>query len=219
MVRGYKTLAYDAVTLMARIPPLYLLASKQRRIYTRCKGLALLGELTAEKKKEIRDSAKLLLRRQWYAHLSNPNLPGARVRTYILPIFNEWLDRKHGSLTHHLTQLITGHGSFGVFLARIGKIRSATCPYCREEEDSSQHTLQVCVRWEEERETLRKSLGWNLELGAVIRAITYDSGKWEAACTFANTVLQIKESDEWDRQKARRDADYFGVSASEDSED
>lgn len=212
VVRGYKTLAYNAVTLLARIPPFYLMASKYRRIYKRCRSLADRGELTIARKKEIRDSSEILLRRQWRAHLTNPNLPGARVRSYILPVFDKCLDRSHGCLSHHLTQLITGHGSFGVFLARIGKYPSALCLYCREEDETSQHVLSMCPRWESERETLREFLGEDLRLEVVIETIINDVRKWKAICSFAKTVLEIKEHDDWIRQKSAREADYYGIS-------
>lgn len=154
------------------------------------------------------------MRRQWHLQMSNPNLAGARVRSYILPIFDEWMDRKQGGLTFHLTQLITEHGSFGVFLERIKKERSAICPYCRVCEDNAQHTLNTCPKWDDERKILKAQIGNNLEISAVIRNITRDPKKWERICSFANKVLTKKETDEWERQKRRRKAEYFEISKS-----
>jgi len=35
-----------------------------------------------------------------------------------------------GGLTFRATQLITGHGSFGDYLMRIGRVASLVCPHC-----------------------------------------------------------------------------------------
>lgn len=215
VIRGYKTIAYEAAILLARIPPLYLMAAKYRRSYEKYKELINSEEdVTAARKREIRTSSEILLRRQWKAHLRNPDLPGLRVRSYILPIFEDWLDREHGSLTFYLTQLITGHGSFGAFLARIGKISTPICQYCYEEDDTAQHVISVCPNWENERESLRGIFGEDLSLEAIMNAIVRDVNKWETACSFARIVLQAKEHDDYIREKAARDAEYFGVSES-----
>lgn len=212
IIRGYKTISYEAATLLARIPPLALLATKQRRIYERIKDAAKSEELTGKKLQEIRNTCELLMRRQWYILMNNPNLAGFRVRSYILPILDEWLDRKKGELTYHLTQLVTGHGSFGVFLERIQKVRSAVCPYCRNCNDDAQHTLEICPEWNEERRTLKEQIGNELDMHTVLRKITRDFKNWEAICLFANNVLIKKEADEWERQRKRREAEYYGIS-------
>lgn len=51
-------------------------------------------------------------------------------------------------------------------------------------------------------------------MNAVIKTITGDSKKWEAACVFASVVMTAKETDEWERQRRRKEAEYFGISES-----
>lgn len=56
-----------------------------------------------------------------------------------------------------------------------------------------------------------------LNLENVIKSITCDVKKWKAMCSFSNSVLTIKETDEWKRQKRTRMAEYFGVSESSEN--
>lgn len=218
VIRGYKTISYEAATLLAKMPPLFLLAARQRRVYVRMKELKESEEeITAKARDEVKNMADLLMQRQWAIYMSNPTSPGLRVRNAILSIFNEWLTRRHGDLTFHLTQILTGHGSFGLFLFRICKVDSALCPYCKKDEDTPQHTLEICPRWEVWRINLKRIVGNDLEFGILLKVMTRDSTKWKAAVEFARGVMAEKEKEEWKRQRAKRNAELFGVTEEDDS--
>ena len=47
----------------------------------------------------------------------------------IRPLFEEWLERRHGVLTYCLTQVLTGNGKFGMFLCRI-RAETPGCQHC-----------------------------------------------------------------------------------------
>lgn len=68
-----------------------------------------------------------------------------------------------------------------------------------------------------QRESLKEHLGKDLKLGSVIKAITRDARKWKAMCSSASMVIEVKEAEEWERQRAAKEADYFGT-PKEDSE-
>lgn len=61
--------------------------------------------------------------------------------------------------TFHLTQLLTGHGCFGVYLAKIRKLPSPMCPYCGDPDDTSLHTFFNCHIWNENRTPVTEALG------------------------------------------------------------
>lgn len=84
-VMTYRTVSFEASMLLAKIPPLFLLAAKYKRIYERKKILEEYGEDASLSLKEIYEMANTLLLRQWKAMLQNPCLPGPRVREAILP--------------------------------------------------------------------------------------------------------------------------------------
>jgi len=117
---------------------------------------------------------------------------------------NAWLDRIHGELTYRATQLLTGHGCFNTFLFRIGKERSPICSFCNIDEDSAEHTLQVCERWSEERDILRREIGPDLRLVTIIGKMCESEEAWNAFLHFAEVVLRIKEEEERLREQQRR---------------
>lgn len=161
VISGYRTVSLDAALILARIPPVYLMATLRRRVFERVGDLRTNSIWTKEEEENIKINEMLLLRRQWEIYLGRPNLSGIRTRTAILPHFGEWLERRHGGVTFRVTQLLTGHGCFGTYLYRIGKVDTPGCEHCDDEEaeDSAEHTLEECSAWSEERAILRNSLG------------------------------------------------------------
>lgn len=156
VISGYRTVSLDASLLLARIAPIYLIASLRKRVYERIKDLRSGVEWSMSAEKDIRLDEKLTLRRQWEIHFSRPNLSGIRTRAAILLHFHQWLNRCHDSMSYRVTQILTGHGCFSTYLYRIGKMDSPRCEYCDDvnAEDSAEHTLQDCAAWTREREAL-----------------------------------------------------------------
>jgi len=127
-------------------------------------------------------------------------MPGARIREALIPIFTEWMEGGCGGLTFRATQIITGHGSFGDYLFRIGRAVSPACPFCGEVEDSAWHTLGECPEWAEDRERLVGVLGPDLSLTTVLRAAVSSPEKWRALIGYAERVMTKKEAAERLRQ-------------------
>ncbi|KAL6418591.1 hypothetical protein ACFW04_011985 [Cataglyphis niger] len=110
--------------------------------------------MVSEKKKSVKLDKELLMS-QWELYLQNLNLSGVHTRDALTPHLNPWLDRKHGSLSFRITQLLTGYGCFGTYLHRIGKVPMPDCEHCGEDiEDFAEHTLQECSVWVAKQETL-----------------------------------------------------------------
>lgn len=67
-------------------------------------------------------------------------------------------------LTHHKTQILTGHGNFGVHLHRIGKQDEPLCPICDEIDDPI-HRILECPKFENARTRLRNIIDhWPREI-------------------------------------------------------
>lgn len=201
ITRAYRTTARDAVTLMAGIPPFAALAEKQARVYEATEVLKEKGIKGKDRKKAltfIKKEEEKRMREKWKEELMNKEGPeGIRVREAIVPVMEEWLDRRGKGLTYHMSQIITGHGCFRKFLKRIGKEKESTCIYCQCQEDDAQHTLEGCAEWIYEREELERSLGTtNLSLGNVIINILQEQDKWDAFQNFCGNVMKKKERDE-----------------------
>lgn len=98
-VAAYRTTSYDAATLLARTPPLYLMAAARTRAYLRIRDLRGLEDWSAKEEEEIKTNEDFIMRRQWELHLSNPDIPGARTRDAIMPVDT-------GALTIICTELV-----------------------------------------------------------------------------------------------------------------
>ncbi|XP_029677963.1 uncharacterized protein LOC115244455 [Formica exsecta] len=208
MISGYRTVSMEAAAILSRIPPVYIIADSRRRVYERVRDLKLTMDWSREEECEIRLEEEILVRRQWDLHLRSPNLAGARTREAILPNFHEWLNRRHGSMAFHLTQLLTGHGCFGTYLYRINKVASPACEHCEDDlEDSAEHTLKVCRAWQAERESLKAIIGGDLSLGSVIGEMCRSREAWTAMTQFAETVMLAKEEAERRRQEQEQGID------------
>lgn len=67
--------------------------------------------------------------------------PTGRLTRKLIPDVREWLASKHGDLPNSRTH---GHGCFQDFLYRIGNTVSPEYLYCREADDTAEHTFLIC---------------------------------------------------------------------------
>lgn len=80
VVSAYRTASSDAVLLLARMSPLQLMASTQKRILDRLRDLRRLGQWSKEREEDIKRGETYLLRQQWRLFLQRPNAAGALTR-------------------------------------------------------------------------------------------------------------------------------------------
>ncbi|XP_050563537.1 uncharacterized protein LOC126912962 [Spodoptera frugiperda] len=131
---------------------------------------------------------------EWRQRLSQPRA-GLAVIAAISPLFEEWLERRHGVLTYRLTQVLTGHGSFGRFLFLIGREETPGCHHCEDRpEDTVEHTVALCPAWAEHRRVLRDVVGdGDLSRPALVQAMVRSEGDWDAVSSFCEAVMLAKE--------------------------
>lgn len=118
---------------------------------------------------------------------------------------NKWLDRKHGSLSFHLTQILSGHGCFNTYFHRIGKVASPLSSHCNLDLDSSEHTLFMCPAWVEQRQVLFGVVGRDLSLSIIVKKMIHKEEAWDTMKKFAEAVMSSKEETERVRQTADLD--------------
>lgn len=203
VVAGYRTISADAALLLARIVPVTLQASYLKRVFLRLRDLRMTGEWNRSLDKEIKEDEKILMTRQWHILLDREEVFGKRTCEAIRPHMSAWMNRQHGGLTYRITQVLTGHGCFNVFLYRIGKEPSPICSFCYLEEDTTEHTVQRCTQWMDERATLQQKIGHDLQFATIIGKIIEDQEAWDAFRHFAETVMEFKEEAERARERQR----------------
>ncbi|RLU20280.1 hypothetical protein DMN91_006887 [Ooceraea biroi] len=196
----YRTASFAAVTLLARSPLWALVAAERRRVFLRVRDMRRGGNATLSDVDNIRMEEGVETRPQWETWLGGDGIAGEHTRLAILPCMNDWMMRNWGSLHFHMTQIITGHGCFGTYLARIGKVPNARCFYCPAVSDSSEHTLMECTAWIAERDVLKGVLGRPLSLAAVLEGTVSRREVWSALSTFCSALMRAKEEAERLRQ-------------------
>ena len=138
----------------------------------------------------------------WRERLSQPRAGHATI-VAISPLFEEWLERRHGVLTFRLTQVLTGHGVFGRFLHRIGREETPGCFHCEDRpEDTVEHTVEVCPAWAEHRRVLEAAIGGgDLSRPALVQAMVRSETEWDAVTSFCEAVMLEKEVAERERER------------------
>ncbi|KMQ90440.1 reverse transcriptase [Lasius niger] len=207
VISAYRTVSGDAAFLLARIPPLRFLAPMRKKVYAQLKRLKDDGSYTPETRDAVKEAEFLNMCEQWRAFLERPNTPGEYTKMAVVPHLESWMRREHGSLSFHLTQILTGHGCFANFLRRIGKRAVDSCDFCGEG-DSAIHTLRECPAWDWQRIVLKRALGLNRDFAPIdiIDAIAGNWEHWYAFSAFTEEVMREKEEEERRRERVRRAA-------------
>lgn len=179
-------------------------------------GIAGQSGLDGERPRHDKKEEALLTSRQWQLYVQRASAAGLRTRDAILPCWNDWMDREHGGVAFHMTQLLSVHGCFASYLYRIGKKATSLCEHCTANmEDTTEHTLQDCEKWSVEREELARVVGRDLSLGAVVRAISGNADAWKALSRFAGRVMLKK--DQVERERQTREASILPPSDGDES--
>lgn len=114
----------------------------------------------------------------------------------LLPNIEKWTTRQEGEVDYWITQALTGHGCFRQYLYKIKKIDSPECVYC-ENEDTAEHTLFACIRWEQQRLAYQIESGESFEIEKVKSdLISSDGTRWKCMYKTIRGIIQKKEEEE-----------------------
>ena len=141
---AYRTVSGEALCVLAGVPPLDLLAEERlqewkRRKNERVRESSLAPSITCKEK------ARKDLMQAWCERWRQTEKAAWTRR--LIPNLTEWVGRGHGEVNHYTSQVLTGHGSFGAYLKRIGKIECLVCWCCEEEvEEDAELAIFDCHR-------------------------------------------------------------------------
>lgn len=206
IIKAYRTVSKGVASVMAGCPPLYLIAKEHERTFVVLQDKRRRGIRTTEIiRSRIRFQSKQQTIVEWRRDLGIEvaKTGGGRVISAIQPVLDDWVNRPHGTISFRMAQIISGHGCFGTYLTRIGREETAMCHHCGADMDSSQHTLEECPAWTDEREELWAVTGRDLSLPVLIRSIINSKEAWGALSQFCDTVMAKKEQAERERQAVR----------------
>ncbi|CAB0031171.1 unnamed protein product [Trichogramma brassicae] len=143
VIGGRPHVSYEATYVLASIPPLALFADERARLYGR-------------RREDAEDEERLATLSKWQEAWDRSTK--ARWTHRLIPSIRVWIERRHGELNYHLTQLLTGHGFFKHYSRRYDHNQSAQCPVCPSSIENAEHVFYHCPRFSEERERLHSLL-------------------------------------------------------------
>lgn len=176
---AYRTVSNEAVMVVAGTIPLHLLARERReRFYA--------SMAHEESPGEHRTNTLELWQSEWAG-----STKGMWTRE-LIPDVRPWIGRRWGEVTYHVTQCLTGHGSFMTYLQRIGKRPSPICMYCIADDDA-RHTLFSCPRWSRERHIIEMKLELQLNANNLVPTMLRSKKDWAAISEYMTTIISTKE--------------------------
>ncbi|KAJ8958685.1 hypothetical protein NQ318_016411 [Aromia moschata] len=113
----------------------------------------------------------------------------------LIPQLRTWVEREHGEVGYHVTQVLTNHGCFREYLYDIGKIDNRECLYCGEIDDAA-HTVFHCKRWKEERKIMEEEVGRQLTPENLVSEMSESEKKYKAAERGIIAIISTKEREE-----------------------
>ena len=210
VVRAYRTVPVKSLCVLAGFPSLMHVITERAKIFEYMRDEEQSDDATAEELSEYKrriSAYKKTLREKtiqnWEEEWRREGDPWTR---RWIPGIKQWLDRKHGDLSFHLTQMLTGHGVFGTFLKKIRKMEEAKCWYGCECDDDAEHTLSFCEHWHEERSELAEQLGivGSIDPEKCMYEALSSKEKWDALEKYSGIVMKTKEEDERMLKRERR---------------
>jgi len=131
--------------------PADLLANERARIRRR-----LDDQDDATSKQNVKHEERRISIAAWQARWNRSER--ARWTHRLLPNVSRWLSRPPFDMTIHLTQVPSGHGCFRNYLSKINRSDDSYCSYCMDPNDTAEHTVFMCPRWEDDRARMTEIL-------------------------------------------------------------
>ena len=182
--RSYRTASTEALQVVTSSIPVDLLVE----------------ERTAVHMKTPKNEAREQTMRKWQERWRQNN--GRAIWTKkVLPDVKAWTQRKHGELTFHLTQMLTGHGVFNSYLKKIKKNDDDdNCWFCLTERDTPEHTLTACPAWEEIRKkcTAEKKID-------IFTWMLHSEENWATGEETITKIMKAKEAEGRKREHTTND--------------
>jgi hypothetical protein len=181
---AYRTVSEAAVLVVAGAIPIDLLAQEKKIIWAHVPEIG-----RAEAAELARGHTVATWQRRW-----DDGTTG-RWTWRLIRSLEPWICRTHGEVNFYLTQFLTGHGYFRLYLHRMGKVDSSRCRYCGHNEDDVHHTFFVCRHFEDDRIALAAFVGGELTPDNIVEKMLQGEEKWNAVNDFVLSVLRRKRRD------------------------
>ena len=174
---AYRTVSYEAVCVLAGMMPISIIVKEDVECFDQRDTRGI--------RNTIRSSSMARWQREW------SNNTKGRWTHRLIPELAGWINRRHGEVTFHLTQILSGHGCFRQYLHRFGYAESPMCPACTGAEESAEHVFFTCPRFERVRYEMLAISGMDTTPENIVRRMCENREIWDAVITAASQIVSI----------------------------
>lgn len=167
---AYRTISSEAVCVIAGMMPICITLAEDVECYER-RG-------TRNVRRIVRTDSLAKWQQEWN------NAEKGRWTYRLIPNVSLWVNRKHGEVNFHLTQFLSGHGCFRKYLHRFGHASSPCCPDCENVEETPEHVVFECPRFEEVRRDMR-----GVTVDNVVEEMCREEGIWNAVDSTVSRIM------------------------------
>lgn len=171
VISSYRTISEVAALVIAGMLPFDLVAEESKLLYEAKRRNPTIPE-------ELRTSTREQSMLRWQARWSGAEW--GRWTYRLIPDVKRWVNRPHGELNFELSQFLTGHGCYRKYLHRFNLDDSPYCPTCKNAEETPEHVLFQCQRFEMERNLMHNIIGVHLNPDNVIEEVIKSQENWDA---------------------------------------
>ena len=184
---AYRTVSHAALCVLTGNLPIYIKIKMLGETYERNKNHGTrIGTDDGSKLKEELEAIRKKAQEDWQKEWNNYKKENITKKL----ILSAWLfTKKKMDIDHHTMQLLTGHGSFGVYRKRIGRDSDSNCLDCGDPNDDAEHALFACPKWMDRRIELENALGGKIDVGNLIATVTAKDESWNKFRQFCKTVM------------------------------
>ena len=118
-----------------------------------------------------------------------------------------WQARKHGDMSFHFAQVLSGHGFFWEYLCIKGFTSSSDCQWCVGVPEDAEHVMFECPRFASVRQELLGEGGSDpVQPDNLQQHMLRDQATWSRICEAARQItVELQRS--WDAERANRAAE------------
>lgn len=180
---AYRTISSEAVCVIAGMIPICITLVEDAECYQR--------RNTRHIRKLARTDSLSKWQQEW------DNTAKGRWTHRLIPNLSTWVNRKHGEVTFYLTQFLSGHGCFRKYLHRFGHTTSPFCPECGNIEETPEHVVFTCARFQQLRREMPA-----LSVTNIVEEMCSDEGTWNAVSSVITQIISELQRKWRDEQRA-----------------
>lgn len=190
---AYHTVSKKAACVLAKMPPIAMLAEERARLHGRLKNLAVTEETRNTMMREERSRTMQAWQQLWDEDEGGET--AGWTRTLIKDI-RTWCECNHGDIGYAVTQFITGHGCFGAYLHKYKRRDTPRCFYGDADVDTPAHMLFECARFARARTNTELAVGQSLNVETLIPTMLSSEGNWKEVASMMEKMIRIKERED-----------------------